>query len=211
MLKKLRKLHRYQFNLVKYRTVSQSCAITLCLLVLAACVTPADRTIIKVSSTKDIPDIQQRYAQQLKQLKVGMSKSQVIGLFPGMERECFESGVCYFTVFDERYVQIDQRVTDLNLLTTTLVTLLGLTCILSKDDCPEAIVAAMNLAVSSSIKKKQIYTTSSDSRVFTLLQWINIEFIDDKVSQWAINEPLPQFKTKSFDNHLPSLEDALKL
>ena len=194
-----------------YRRILQSLIIFSSLLIITACVTQADKTILKVSSTKDIPDINQRYATQLSQLKVGMTKSQVIGLFPGMERECFESGVCYFTVFDERYVQIDHRVADLNLLTTSLVTLLGLTCILSTDDCNEAFVAAINVAIASSVKNKQIHVASDGGRVLTLLQWINVEFVDNEVTQWAINEPLPQFVPKSFENELPSLEDALQL
>jgi len=200
-----------KLNFIRYRKILQSFIMFSSLLFVAACVTQADRTILKVSSVKDIPDINQRYATELTQLKVGMTKSQVIGLFPGMERECFESGVCYFTVFDERFVQIDHRVADLNLLTTSLVTLLGLTCILSTDDCNEAVVAAINVAIASAVKNKQIHVTSDGGRVLTLLQWINVEFVNNKVTQWSINEPLPQFIPKSFDNQLPSLEDALKL
>jgi hypothetical protein len=197
-------------SLSKSRKLLQSLVLLSSIFMITACVTQADKTILKVSSTKDIPDINKRYEKQLAQLKVGMTKSQVIGLFPGMERECFESGVCYFTVFDERFVQIDHRVADLNLLTTSLVTLLGLTCILSTDDCNEAIVAAINVAIASAVKNKQIHTTSEGGRVLTLLQWINIEFVDNSVTQWAVNEPLPQFIPKSFENKLPNLEDALK-
>ena len=211
MLQKSYKLILDRLRLTSLYQALQSLIILIVFCFISACVTQADRTILKVDSVDDIPQITERYKYQLEHLKVGMTKSQVIGLFPGMERECFESGVCYFTVFDERYVQIDHRVTDLNLLTTSLVTLLGLTCILSSDDCNEAVIAAINVAIASSVKNKQIHTTSNGGRVLTLLQWINVEFIDNKVTQWAINEPLPQFIPKSFENELPSLEDALQL
>lgn len=185
--------------------------LTSTLFCLCACVTPIVRTVLKVNSKEDIPDISQQYSYQINHLKIGMTKGQVIALFPEMEQECFESGVCNFTVFNETLIQIEHKIGDLNLLTTSLVTMLGLTCIFSKNDCNEAIFAALNVGIASTIKHHQIHSTAGDSKVLTLVQWINIEFVDDKVSQWAINEPLPQFQPKSFDNKLPSLEDALKL
>jgi hypothetical protein len=195
------------FKNIPFKTVL---VVFISTLMITACVSPADRTILKINSKDDIPDITQKYAPQLSQLKVGMSKSQVIGLFPGMERECYESGVCHFTVFDERFIQIDKRVGDLDLLTTSLVSLLALTCILSTDDCNKAVIATLNVVIASAVGHNRIYSSPTDERVLTLLQWINVEFVDNKVKQWAINEPLPQFIPKSFENKLPNLEDALK-
>jgi hypothetical protein len=202
MLKTFPTGFKFNKDLIKLRSGLQCLMLTLTLTFLTACVSQADLVILKVGSTEDIPDINQKYDTQLNQLKIGMSKAQVTALFPNMEKECFESGICNFTVFDETYI---------NLLTTSLVSLLGLTCILSKNECNEAIIAALNVTLASSISRHDIQTTSSGNPVLTLLQWINIEFVDGKVTQWAINEPLPQFQPKTFDNKLPSLEDALAL
>lgn len=180
------------------------------LLCLTACVTPIG-AIVKVNSKEDIPDITQQYQSQISQLKVGMSKSQVIALFPPMERECYPSGTCHFTVFNEDIIQIDHRIGDLNLLTSSLISMLALTCILSSEECTEAMVAALNLSIAASVKSHQIHTSSSNSNVLTLLQWINIELVNGKVTQWAINEPLPQYQPKSHKNQLPNLEQSLQL
>lgn len=211
MLKTFPTGFKFNKDLIKLRSGLQCLMLTLTLTFLTACVSQADLVILKVGSTEDIPDINQKYDTQLNQLKIGMSKAQVTALFPNMEKECFESGICNFTVFDETYIQVDKRAGDLNLLTTSLVSLLGLTCILSKNECNEAIIAALNVTLASSISRHDIQTTSSGNPVLTLLQWINIEFVDGKVTQWAINEPLPQFQPKTFDNKLPSLEDALAI
>ena len=163
----------------------------------------------KVASIDDVPDINQVYKSQIKQLNVGMTEGQVIGLFPYAERECYPSGVCNITVFREDLIQIDVRLADLDKLTGTLISLLALTCILSNDDCTEAAVAALNVAVASAVESNRIDSTPSKNGIVSLLQWINIEIVDNKVSQWAINEPLMQFQPRKLKNELPSLEEAM--
>lgn len=163
----------------------------------------------KVGSIEDVPDINEVHRLQIEQLKIGMSKGQVLSLFPYAERECFPSGVCNITVFREDLIQIDIRLADLDKLTGTLISLLALTCILSNDDCTKAAVAALNLGVASAVESNRIERSPSKNGVVSLLQWINIEIVDDKVSQWAINQPLPQFQPKNLRNQLPDLEEAL--
>jgi len=43
----------------------------------------------------------------------------------------------------------------------------------------------------------------------TLIQWINVKVENGRVVEWAVNEPLEQFKPKRFENKLPPLEEAL--
>ena len=182
--------------------------LILSVLFLNACV--SNRAIIKVNSIEDIPSIESLYAFEITKLKKEMSYGQVRALFPNAEKECYPSGVCNVTVFQEDLVQIDKRIGDLRLLTGSLVSLLALTCIISDEDCTEALVAALNVGVAASIDSNRIQTSKNDSDIVTLLQWINIEVVDNKVSQWAINEPLSQFQPKSYTNELPTLEEALK-
>ena len=163
----------------------------------------------KVASIDDVPDITQTYKSQIDKLKVGMSKGQVIALFPYAERECFPSGVCNITVFREDLIQIDVRLADLNKLTGTLISLLALTCILSDDDCTKAAVAALNVGLASAVESNLIENTHSNTGVVSLLQWINIEVSSDKVTQWAINKPLSQFQPKNKKLQRPTLEEAM--
>jgi len=171
-----------------------------------------------------------------------MTIGQVNALFPNIERECYESGVCHFTVFDEKQVRLDVRLKDLDILTGSLFSLLALTCVLSKDSCDTALAAAVNVGIAASIEANNItrdYTptslialvnfinlgtlgiqgpvrsTNSKSiskkhlNDITLIQWINIELNEGRVTQWAVNEPLEQYKPKTYTNELPSLEEAL--
>lgn len=181
--------------------------IVLSVLILVACA--ANPTPFKVGSIDDVPDINEVYSSQISQLSVGMTKGQVFSLFPYAERECFPSGVCNLTVFREDLIQIDVRLADLDKLTGTLISLLALTCILSDDDCTKAAVAALNVGLASAVESNRIENSPSKSGIVSLLQWINIEIVDNKVSQWAINEPLPQFQRKNIKNQLPSLEEAM--
>lgn len=183
-------------------------SLALSLLLLTACV--SNRVIIKVNSVEDIPDINSVYANKISQLEKGMSYGKLRGLFPYAEKECYPSGVCNLTVFQEDLVQIDKRVGDLNMLTGSLISLFALTCIISDEDCTEALVAALNVGIASAIESNRIQTSNNNSDLVTLLQWINVEIVDNKVTQWAINEPLSQFKPKTSKNQLPDLDEALK-
>lgn len=182
--------------------------LTLSLILVSACV--SNRVVIKVNSVDDIPDIKNVYANKISQLEKGMSYGKLQGLFPYAEKECYPSGVCNLTIFQEDLVQIDKRIGDLNMLTGSLISLLALTCIISDEDCTKAVVAALNVGIASAVESNRIQTSKNNSDIVTLLQWINIEIVDNKVSQWAINEPLAQFKPKSYKNELPDLDDALK-
>ena len=201
-------------------------------------------SIIVVKTVDDIPNISEEYKKPLAQLKKGMSLGQVNALFPNVERECYESGTCHFTVFDEKQIRLDKRLVDLDLLSGTLFSLLALTCALSEDSCGKALAAAINVGIATSIEHERITTSHNASSLLalvqminmgtlgtqgqlgasrshsrsnlavneiTLIQWINIEFEQGRVTQWAVNEPLEQFKPKSFDNELPSLDEALGL
>lgn len=183
----------------------------LSLLLLASCASPIPPIIIKVNSVEDIPDINTVYKSEIKQLEVGMNMGEVLSLFPNVERECYaDSEICHFTVFDERLIQIDKRLGDVNLLAGSLVSLLAITCLISDDDCPEAIVAAFNVVFASAIETRKIKTSVNKDGIVSLIQWINIELERGKVKQWAINEPLTQFRPKTYTNELPPLEEALK-
>ncbi len=164
---------------------------------------------IKVKSVDDIPDIAELHKAQIEQLKLGMNQGQVRGLFPYAETECFDSGVCNITVFRQDLIQINAKLVDLRTLTGSLMSLLALTCILSNDECTEAAVAALNLGIASAVEESRLRNDVSSSNTFTLVQWVNIEVIDNKVSQWAINQPLSQFQSKPYKNQLPPLEEAL--
>lgn len=164
---------------------------------------------IKVKSVDDIPDIAKLHKKQLAQLKLGMEHSQVRGLFPYAETECFPSGVCNVTVFRQDLIQINAKLVGLRTLTGSLMSLLALTCILANENCNEAAVAALNLGVASAIEESHLRSDVSSSNTFTLVQWINIEIIEGKVSQWAINQPLSQFQNKQYKNQLPPLDEAL--
>lgn len=206
-------------------------------------------SIIRVSSVEDIPDISKMYKPQIAQLKVGMNQYQINSLFPNLERECYESGVCHFTVFDERQVQIDPRIDGLSTLSGTLVSMFALTCLLAEETCPKALAAAINVGLATAVESANIqgspnpttgliplinlinhgtlgiqvdgegrrvadhgYRSSPPSNgVYTLIQWINIELHDGKVKEWAVNEPLQQFRPKTYKNELPDLEEALGL
>lgn len=170
----------------------------------------SNRVVIKVNSVDDIPDIKNVYADKISQLEKGMSYGRLRGLFPYAEKECYPSGVCNLTVFQEDLVQIDKRVGDLDMLTGSLISLLALTCIISDEDCTEAVVAALNVGIASAIESNRIQTSQNNSDIVTLLQWINVEVVNNKVSQWAINEPLSQFKPSTYKNQLPDLDEALK-
>ena len=210
---------------------------------LCGCISPrSTQTTIVVKSVDDIPDISEEYAKPLSKLEKGMSIGQVNALFPNIERECYESGVCHFTVFDEKQIRLDVRLKDLDILTGSLFSLLALTCVLSKESCDSALAAAVNVGIASAIESGNIsrdYTPhslvalvnfinhgtlgiqgplrSSDPKNITkqrlnditLIQWINIELDQGKVTQWAVNEPLEQYKPKTYSNELPSLEEAL--
>lgn len=185
--------------------------ITVAAGLITACASPTPPLIIKVNSVDDIPDINTLYKSEIERLELDMSAGQVLALFPNIEQECYPNGdICHFTVFDERLVQIDKRLGDVNLLTGTLFTLLALTCVISDDDCPEAVVAALNVLTASSFEKRRIKTSVNKDGIITLVQWINIELERGKVKQWAINEPLSQFRPKTYTNELPPLEEALK-
>lgn len=179
-------------------------------LLIYACASVAPRHIVKIDSIDDIPDINVMYEYEIARLETGMTKDQVNSLFSNMEQECFPSGTCYMTVFDKRFVQIDRRIGDLNLLTGSLVSLLALTCIIAEEECAEAIIAAFNVGIASALGANRIQTSQGKDGVFTLLQWINIELENGQVKQWAINEQLPQFQPKTFKNELPPLEESLK-
>lgn len=199
-------------------------------------------SILTVSKVDDIPNISKTYQKQLNYLKKGMSIHQVNDLFPSLERECYESGICHFTVFTEHKIIIDQRISDLRKLSGSLISLLALTCALANDSCEQALVAAVNVGIATSLENKNIkgHSNSTDlislvhlinhqtmgitnpdqenqvrrsvpkkNGIITLLQWINIEFVDGKVSSWAVNEPLEQYKPKTFTNELPPLDEAL--
>lgn len=214
--------------------------ILICLALVSCTNTP--KSILVVSKVEDIPDITKTYKKQLSHLKVGMSTYQVNSLFPGLERECYESGICHFTVFSEQQIRIDQRLTDLNILSGSLISLLALTCAVSSDSCGTALAAAVNVGIATSLEHKNItgdinstslvtlvqlintktigmdgqttsrsgyYSSAKPTGILTLLQWINIEFDQGRVTSWAINEPLEQYKPKTFKNELPDLEDAL--
>ena len=134
-----------------------------------------------------------------------------MSLFPNVEKECYpNSDICHFTVFDERLIQIDKRLGDVNVLTGTLVSLLALTCFISDDDCPEAIIAAFHVGLASAIDSKRIKSDIKKDGIVSLIQWINIELEHGKVKQWAINEPLTQYRPKTYTNELPPLDEALK-
>lgn len=168
--------------------------------------------IIPVSSTEDIPDINQTYYDELSQLKVGDSIGRVEHLFPGSEKECFPSGVCNYTVFEQRRIRLDRRIVDLDNFTTGIVSLLGLTCLLAKKECSEVFDAVWHVAIASAIQRSQYQSTpTSKDGVVSLIQWINIEIVDNHVTQIAVNEPLEQFKPKAYENKLPPLEEALKI
>ncbi|NVK26147.1 MAG: hypothetical protein HWE10_14555 [Gammaproteobacteria bacterium] len=195
------------FNKVTFQL---SILVALSALLLSACTTLPKQRIIKVNSVDDIPDINTLYKDEIAQLNKGMSQGQVLTLFSNIERECYPNGtVCHFTVFDEQLLQIDKRLGDLNILTGSLISLLTLTCFISDDSCPEAIIAALNVGLASAIENRRISSETKEDGVLTLIQWINIEFVDGKVTQWAINEPLSQFKPKSYSNELPPLEESL--
>ncbi|MDC2890900.1 hypothetical protein [Psychrosphaera algicola] len=214
--------------------------ILLCLALVSCAITP--KSIIVVSKVEDIPDITKIYQKSLSHLKVGMTTYQVNALFPELERECYASGICHFTVFIEQQIRLDQRLTDLNILSGSLISLLALTCALSSDTCGTALAAAVNVGIATSLEHKNItgdinshslvtlvqlintntigmdgqtttrsghYSSAKPTGIMTLLQWINIEFDQGKVTSWAINEPLEQYKPKTFKNELPDLEDAL--
>jgi len=171
----------------------------------------AEVAIIIVDSIEDIPDIKDKYSDEIAQLKVGMTKGQVLSLLPNVEQECFANDdVCNFTVFDERRIAVNKKLGDLKLLTGSLVTMLSLTCILSNDSCPEVFNAMLNLGLASALESKKLRSEANRDGSLTLIQWINIEFKNNKVTQWAINEPLEQFKPKSFKNELPPLEESLQ-
>lgn len=176
-------------------------------ILMAGCI--SNQLILKVNSKEDIPKIDEQYASRLIEMEVGMGADKVFSLFPLSEKECYPSGVCNITIFREDLIQVDKRIGDLNLLTGSLISLLALTCIVSDEDCNEAIVAAINVGLASAIDHNRIQTSKVHSNVVTLIQWINIEVVDNKVTQWAINEPLEQFKPKSYKNELPSLEESL--
>lgn len=167
--------------------------------------------VIKVNSKEDIPNIKEQYKEELERLYIGMPQAQVKSMFPYAETECYPSRVCHITIFNETLISVDKRIGDLNLLTGSLMSMFALTCLLSEDDCVEAIFAAFNVGIAAAVDSNRIKKTPNQSGVITLIQWINIETSEGKVTQWAINEPLPQYQPKSFKNKLPPLEDSLNL
>ena len=176
-------------------------------ILLTACVNRTNA--IKVRSLDDVPNIAKLHSNEIGQLKIGMSKGQVLGLFPYAVRECNAANVCNITMFREDLIQLDSRLSDLDILTGGLVSLLALTCIFSTDDCTEAAVAALNLGVAAAIESNRIHTSSSQGDLISLVQWINIKTINDQVTQWTINQPLTHYQPKQYKNELPSLEEAL--
>ena len=222
--------------------IRKSIVFLLIFAVIGCAINPT--TTIVVKSVDDIPIISDEYSQPLTKLRKGMTIGQVNALFPNVERECYESGVCHFTVFDEKQIRLDSRIKGLNMLTGSLFSLLALTCALSEDSCAAALAAAVNVGVATSIEHANISQSHSPASLIalvqiinhgtlgthvqlgesptrstspknitdvTLIQWINIEFDQGKVTQWAVNEPLEQFKPKSFKNELPALDEALGL
>lgn len=186
-------------------------ALPLLTALISSCASHIPPLIIKVNSVDDIPDINTVYKRQITELKVGMSKGQVLAIFPNVEKECYaNSEICHFTVFDEKLLQIDKRLGDVNVLTGSLVSLLAITCLISDDDCPEAIIAAFHVGIASALESQRIKNDIKKDGIVSLIQWINIEFERGKVKQWAINEPLSQFRPKTYSNELPPLDEALK-
>lgn len=210
---------------------------------LVSCAAPV-APVITVSKVEDIPDINRLYKDEIKQLRKGMTTHQVNALFPNLERECYESGTCHFTLFLEHRIRFDQRLSDLEVLSGSLISLLALTCALSNDSCNEALAAAVNVGLATALEYdnftnnsnsvtlvslvqtinnrtigvtvndqgqpvNRYRTTRPPSGILTLLQWVNIEFENGKVTNWAINEPLEQYQPKTYKNELPALEDAL--
>lgn len=183
----------------------------ICVVVLTSCVSYKKRPIKVVKSKDDIVQIDQQYQQQLKQVFVGMSSTELFELFKHHEYECYPSGICHFTIITETQVVVDKRLQDLSFLTGGLLSALGVTCILSKESCTEAIVAALNVGINSAVAEQGIKNTADTGRSFLLTQWINFEINGDKVSSWSINQPLDRFIPKTIENNLPELEESLGL
>lgn len=207
---------------------------SIVILLLSACANRAGAPI-KVASIEDIPSIQEEYAKPLSKLRKGMNKYQVLSLFPNSEQECYESGTCHLTVFDKKEIELNKGLLDLNKLKTTVFSALALTCVLDPDTCTETALAAYNLMAAGTINiglsKSGVHVPANiivgsqnpsipgesfakslydyGSYQFTLLQWINIEINDGVVTEWAINEPLQQYKPNSNTNELPPLEESL--
>lgn len=189
----------------------RSFVVLICMMCLCGCVVSSDKHLkqeaLLISKKEDIPDIKKTYKSEISQLHVGMSRGQVVMLFPNAEAECYPSGVCNITIFDERRIKLSPKLAGLESLTTGIVSLLALTCIVIEEECTEALFAMLNVGIASSIERNKLHNTEDGS--ISLIQWINIELVEQKVTQWAINEPLEQFRPKSLNNKLPPLEEAL--
>lgn len=216
--------------------------VSICLL--SGCASSQEpRSILVIAELDDIPNIANRYDNQIDQLQLGMETGQVVALFPNSEKECFSDEICHYTVFEERQIILDRRLKDIDLFTKGLISALALTCLVADDTCNEVVAAAFNVSVASALEQQNIKgggnvvafpvlintlnhqslgivnaTERSPQRTkintqepITLIQWINVKVERGKVTEWAVNEPLEQFKPKTFDNKLPPLDEALGL
>lgn len=147
------------------------------LLLIGACATH-NTSVLVVSKVDDIPDINKIYEKEIRQLKVGMNIHQVNSLFPNLERECYESGVCHFTVFQEQKIRLDERLGDLEILSGSLISLLALTCALSNDSCEKALAAAVNVGIATAVEYDRIRASGksggSSVGLMALVQMINL-------------------------------------